>query len=245
MINLLGGDSILSLHPMEETWELVKKAFNDSSHDEFSWKVIQDRAGSRITADMEYQKPMRLKRRLLLEVNFERVSDDRILLQLHYTITPMLNIVESEKVLSETVSNIAEATSGSKQLPALTAPSAEYLEATVATRKSESRMMSGIEIVLAINVFVVFIGAINGVVVQTLNTLLAIQLLMIIPIGIFMMMYKSLGKAMTGKGYAEQSVGERLLTGSVSVVAGIFVCVAAVPIILLGLCAGFLVMYNR
>lgn len=243
MINLQGSDYIISNHSMDETWQLVKSAFEKSSSSDRTWSLLEDRRGSRITATMEYQKKLRMKRVLMLEVNFYPGADaTSIQLELRYTISPMIDIREPEQILEATANDIATALGGTIQQGL---PKGTSLVTAEPEAKAKSGLMAGIEVVLVLNVIILFIGAFTSTLGQVMPLLLGGQLALILPGALFVTLYKYFSKPLTGTAsFAEHTALEKVLVGSLSFAAGVMICAAAVPIILFGLCIGAMAIFS-
>jgi hypothetical protein len=234
-MNLQDGDYIVSVHPLEETWALVIDAISRASAEKFIWDIVEDRMGQRLSATMQYQKTLRLKRNLLLEINFFPLAPDRVRLELHYTISPLFNIKQPEEIIDKTVSMIAQAVlpgavlySRSGKLPA---------ELASVEQKAEGRgvMLTAFEIVLALNLILVILAAIGGAgswQQSLLTTVTAFEINLGVLIGLIILFgWGGRGVVTLGRG------GQSVLVWTLAAIGGVFMCIFVVgPIILFGLC---------
>lgn len=234
MINLLGSDYIVSQHNLDETFSLVINAINGCSKEQFFWKVVEDRPGSRVTAVMEYQKAIRLKRRLILEVNFYPVEDNRVRLELRYTIHPMINIREPEALLTQAADTIAHAVGGEF----MGGKDAPLVVLDTPQAKSQSGMLTGIEIVLGINFFVMIVAGFTGHAQDAVAWLLSVQVGLLVPVGIIYMLYRAMSRP-------GQTAFGGVMVAIASIIGGVLICILAAPLILFGLCIGAMMLYQR
>ena len=241
-MNLQDGDYIVSAHPFEETWELVVGAIRKSSVEQFQWNITEDRFGQRVTATMEYRKLARLKRRLILEVNLFSVDDNRVRLELHYTITPMFNVKQPSEIIDNTVAAIANAVNPTAEVYGIN--NADLPEVLVDAGKSADRgsgVMRGLEILLAINVVLLLLGAISGPLGNMIKILLNLEVGLAIPGAFILAVWQNFSTPMKGgRKWSERPTSEQLMIGLVTVLGGVLFCIIAVPLMLFGLCMGIL-----
>jgi len=241
-MSLLYSDYMLSVHSFDETWQLVAKAIQESSSEQFQWHVEEDRDGHRITATMEYKKPLRLKRCLLLEVNFLRTTDDKIRLELNYDISPMFNIGEPEGILRKAKNAIALAVTSDGQVYSSQHALPAELSDAEATVKGEKGIMRGVEIVLVLAIIVLILQAMMNPSWDLVGLLWFLGLLAI-PAGFCALLY---GMYVLIRGTKEsqkdrqRTVAQKTVTGVLAVLGGIALCIVALPVILVGLCVGAL-----
>ncbi|HEY9871483.1 MAG TPA: hypothetical protein V6D08_20165 [Candidatus Obscuribacterales bacterium] len=242
-MSLLPRDYMISVYSFDGTWDLVAEAIRKSSSDQFSWRVEEDRDGGRITATMEYQRKLRLKRRLLLEVNFLAIGDNRIRLELSYDISPMFNIGEPERILRATRDQIAAAVAFDGKVYSSKDRLPPELSSTESLAKGETGIMRGVEIVLVFNVVVLLWEAITSPAGQAVGKSVLLLTLAWLPVGILVLLWCALAKrAEPAQPAPKRTLAQRLLFGALALGCGIAVCAIAVPIILIGLCVGALTL---
>jgi hypothetical protein len=242
-MSLLPTDYLISVYSFDGTWDLVAEAIRNSSSEEFSWHVVEDRDGNRITAIMEYCKPLRLKRRLLLEINFLPIGQDRIRLELNYDITPTINIREPKRILQATRDRIAAGVAYDGRVYSSGDSLPPELSSTEGLAKGETGIMRGVEIVLVFNVVVLLVEAFTSPGGQAAGQSMLLLTLAWLPVGILVLLWRAFVKrAEPVEPARKRTLAQQLLFGALALGCGIAVCAIAVPIIVIGLCVGALTL---
>jgi hypothetical protein len=235
-MDLLNGDLIMSEHSFDETWAKVVDSLRAASTEQYAWALHEDRDGSRITADMEYKQDLRMRRRLLLEINFFPVEDNRIRLELHYKIDPMINIGRPKQILTTAVDTIAGAVSADQQiysrheLPQQLAPVLE-------PAKEDRRLLAALEIWFVANFIIMFIGIFPAG-LQLSRSLFQMEAWIMVPAIIIVTMGKLMKTSKGGRG------------GAIGTILGFIVCAlffvfVVLPILAFGLCVGILTNFGQ
>lgn len=245
--------NVISGKGLEDTWEVCCRIIeaNAGNIGEEKWRLSEDRIGQRLTASLNYQKPARLPRRLILEINFIKQSETRTRLEIFYHISPMIDISEPEGILNGIRDNIAKELSIDGQVYSTVTPVAGQLpEGKSDTDKSQenaalinSGEFSTPRLVDALLLLAIIIGfmAATGQNSLALLTGLGIGLVIILPAYDIGFCYKGFtGAFAAGKPFAKQTILERIVISLLTVGSGVLILVVATPIILLGLCFGLI-----
>jgi hypothetical protein len=238
-MDLLNGDMMMSTLSFDETWTKVIDAVRASSTEQFRWELHEDRSGNRITADMEYKQDMRLRRRLLLEINFFRSEDDRVRLDLHYQINPMFNVGRPTEILASAVDAIADAVSAKQEIHSLTNVPPQ-LAAVAQPDKKDRNILAAVEVLIIANLIIMAVGAFPGGADYS-HALFQLET--------WIVALSAVGAGMRGiMNNSRASAGAGIFAGVLGTVAcAFFLIFVVLPILAIGLCVGSLsqIHYNN